>query len=621
MDERESRGGVAAEVESELGGGGRGGGGLGRGGLGGEPFQMAAIAVCVLLGVAMILNNQMGGEAMWFWYATTFHHGARLYADLHIALQPLFVLLTDGWMRMFGHRLWVTQIPSLVEIVLMCVGTWLVLRESALREWQKGVVLLGTFALTVSGHSYRFDDYHVLTENLILYALLLLLWLTRTTDVRRQMGLVGVLGLVAGLSFTTRVTDGAALVSSSVVLLPLLLRRRRGESVLLFLVVAALAVVGVVALTGDTMSAYLSSSIFRAAGSKGGTGSIFAAPFLVLKNTGPMLLLVGKRALGKLLVILAVGPLVARFWRPGLRYLFGLQMLVAALLFLPTSHLEHDLLLKGVLISTVVLVATPLLYVLTPLALARFATTRGQMDRRMLLVMLPLAEWASYSAGAAAEPLTNYYAPVSLFLLLVAVVEPFGRWTRWARVSFVTLLALLGVSTLTSKALIPYSWQNYKVAPMFEDRAWYEHPVYGPMYIDRDLLTFSRKVCADMGVTPGIEHPEVLSLPYPFPNYFCDTPPWHRYVQTFFDTSTRATIEQLMTELKTAPPEWIVYQRQLLILSGAERLYNHGQPLAQRDLDTLIRAKLASGQWTLVDKSDYLGGENGDGWFIIRTHP
>ena len=615
MAERESPGGERAGVPGE------GRAGLERGRLSREPFQVAAIVVCVLLGAAMILNNQMGGEAMWFWYATTFHHGLRLYADLHIALQPLFVLLVDGWMRMFGERLWVTQIPSLLEIGLMAAGTWLVLRESTLGDWQKGIVLLGTFALTVSGHSYRFDDYHVLTENLILYALLLLLLLERATVVRRQLWLVGWLGLVAGLSFTTRVTDGAALVSSSVILLPLLLRRRRLLSVVLFLAVAAVTVVAVVSLTGDTLAAYLSSSIFRAAGSKGGTGSIFAAPFLVLKNTVPVLLMVGKRALGKMLVILAVGPLVARFWRPGLKYLFGLQMLVAALLFLPTTHLEHQLLLKGVLIQTVVLVVTPLLYVLTPLALGKFAGTRGQMDRRWLLVMLPLAEWASYSAGAAAEPLTNYYAPVSLFLLLVAVVEAFGRWASWARVSFVTLLALLGVSTLTSKALIPYSWQNYKVAPMFEDRAWFEHPVYGPMYIDRDLLAFSQRVCADMGVTPGREHPELLSLPYPFPNYFCDTPPWHNYVQTFFDTSTRATIEQLMAELNTAPPQWIVYQRQMLILGGAERLYNHGRPLAQRELDTLIRAKLASGQWTLVDKSDYLGGEHGDGWFIIRTHP
>jgi hypothetical protein len=45
-------------------------------------------------------------------------------------------------------------------------------------------------------------------------------------------------------------------------------------------------------------------------------------------------------------------------------------------------------------------------------------------------------------------------------------------------------------------------------------------------------------------------------------------------------------------------------------------MYNHGQPLAQRDLDTLIVQKMASGEWQLVDKKDYLVG---DGWWIIRT--
>ena len=140
------------------------------------------------------------------------------------------------------------------------------------------------------------------------------------------------------------------------------------------------------------------------------------------------------------------------------------------------------------------------------------------------------------------------------------------------------------------------------------------------MYIDRDLLYLSKSICSDIGANPGVTHPELLSLPYPFPNYFCDTPPWHNYVQTFFDTSTRASIEHLMSELDTAPPQWIVYQRQLNIMVGAERLYNHGRPLAQRDLDRMILQKLASGQWTLVGFSDYLGHEGG-GWFVIRTRP
>ena len=588
-------------------------------------YQGLAILLCLLLGVAMILNNQMGGEAMWFWYATTFHHGVRMYSDLHIALQPLFILMTDAWMSLFGQRLAVTQLPSLLEICAMCAGLLLVLRESVWPDWQKGIVLLGAFGLTVSGHSYRFDDYHVVAENLILYSLLILLVLARTNLARRQFLLVAVLGLLCGLTITTRLTDGAALLVSAGICLPFLLRERRLASVALFAAAAALTVVIVVKLTGDTMSAYLSSSIFRAAGSKGGTGSIFAAPFKVLPNVVPLFLQLGKRTFFGLLATVVAGVLAARFWKPGVRYVFSAQMAFAALIFLVIPVVKRELLLTGVVIQTVVLLLIPLLYVLATVVLARFAmaASRGHAwDRREILVLLPLAEWASYSAGAAAEPLTNYYAPLALLLLLFPVLQPLRRFSGWAYSSFLAVMALIAFSTLTSKAITPYSWQNYRVGHMFQNRDWYHHPVYGEMYIDRELLRFSTAVCADIGSKPGVNHPDLLSLPYPFPNYFCDTPPWHNYVQTFFDTSTRATIEQMMRELETNPPQWIVYQRQLNIMKGAERLYNHGKPLAQRDLDTMIANKIASGQWTLVDRSNYLGEENnGGGWFIIRTRP
>lgn len=588
-------------------------------------YQGLAILLCLLLGIAMILNNQMGGEAMWFWYAATFHRGVRIYSDLHIALQPLFILMTDAWMSLFGHRLLVTQLPSLLQICAMCAGLLLLLRESVWPDWRKGIILLGAFGLTVSGHSYRFDDYHVVAENLIIYSLLVLLVLARTSVARRQLLLVAVLGVLSGLTITTRLTDGAALLVSAGICLLFLLRQRRLTSVALFAAAAALTVVIIVKLTGDTMSAYLSSSIFRAAGSKGGTGSIFAAPFMVLPNVVPLFLQLGKRTFFGLLAVTLFGVLASRFWRSGVRSVFGAQMAFAALIFLIVPVVKRELLLTGVVIQTVVLILIPLLYLIAGVVLVRFAVARsrtGEWDRRECLVLLPLAEWASYSAGAAAEPLTNYYAPLALLLLLFPVIQPFRRSSAWAYPSFLALMALIAFSTLTSKAITPYSWQNYRVGHMFQNRDWYHHPVYGEMYIDRELLRFSTAVCADIGSNPGVNHPELLSLPYPFPNYFCDTPPWHNYVQTFFDTSTRATIEQMMRELDTNPPEWIVYQRQLNIMKGAERLYNHGRPLAQRDLDTMIASKLASGQWTLVDQSNYLGEEkNGGGWFIIRTRP
>ncbi len=585
-------------------------------------FQLLAIGLCLLLGLAMIANNEMGGEAMWFWYATVFHHGARLYTNLHVALQPLFVLITDAWMTVFGHRLLVTQLPPVLEIALMGLGLLLVLRESRWPDWQKAIVLFGAFCFIVCGHSYRFDDYHVLAENLILYALLLLLILARTSALRAQLLLVSALGLLAGLTITTRLTDGAALLAATLLCLPVLLRRHRLASLALFLVLAALTVVLVVLLTGDTLAAYASNSIFRAASSKGGTGSIFAAPFLVVVNAIPVLFHAGKRPLLGLLLLLGAGLAIARLRPQAARFIFALQLILAILLFFFAGE-ERKYLIWGYVILTTVLVMIPLLYALTAWVLLRFAlpSLRGDsFDRREILILLVLAEWASYSAGAAAEPITNYYAPLALLLLLVPVLQPLRRQAAWLNPSFLTLMVLIAASTLSSKYVTPYSWQNYVISPMFHDRVVYQHPTYGTMYIDRDLLNFSQRVCTDIGAHPGANHPQLLSLPYPFPNYFCDTPPWHNYVQTFFDTSTRATIETLMHELDTNPPEWIVYQRQMNILRGAERLYNHSQPLAQRDLDALIASKLHSGDWTLVDQSDYLGSLEGSGWFIIHTH-
>ena len=151
---------------------------------------------------------------------------------------------------------------------------------------------------------------------------------------------------------------------------------------------------------------------------------------------------------------------------------------------------------------------------------------------------------------------------------------------------------------------------------MFQNRQWYRHPVYGPMYIDRDLLHFIQPICDT--IHQGNPSPELLAMPFAYPNYFCVTPPWRGYVQTFFDTTQSSTIHQLMSELDTNPPQWILYQRQLKILAGAERNYNHGQPLAHRDLDTMIMRKIETGQWQLVDKVNYL---EGDGWFLIKTRP
>ena len=63
------------------------------------------------------------------------------------------------------------------------------------------------------------------------------------------------------------------------------------------------------------------------------------------------------------------------------------------------------------------------------------------------------------------------------------------------------IFLLIAISGLSGKMVMPYSWQNYKYGQLFENRVWYRHPVYGEMYINRDLLKFSQEVCNDTSAT------------------------------------------------------------------------------------------------------------------------
>jgi hypothetical protein len=560
----------------------------------GRVYQSLAILFCVLLGLAMIVNTQLAGEAMWFWYATLFHRGAKLYANLHLALQPLFILEMDVWLKLFGIKCLVTEIPSVIHLLLLCFGIFLLLRESDWPDWQKAIVLASAFVLWVGGDSYRFDDYHVTTESFILYSLVLLLWLAKAESARRQFILAAAMGILCGFTITSRINDGAALLAAAGLSMLFLAQRRKLVVASLFIATSVLTWVLVIKLTGDTFSDYLSNSLFRAAGSKGGTGSILADPFLLFFNALEMRH-GGKWYLPCIIAVIAAGFLAQRYWKNRTGYIVVVQLGIAAVIFAFLSDYHRKLLLQYTIPITVIVT-----YLLAPIVAARYLIVKlgsggREWDAREILFLLPLAEWASISTSAA--------------------IQPFRRH-RLANASFLTILVLMALTGIAAKISEPYSWNSMRSSPMFLNRQCYRHPVYGPMYIDRDQLQFSRSICDEIG--HGNSKPELLSLPFSYTNYFCAIPPWHGYVHTFFDTTTRSTVEGLMKELEAAPPQWIVYQRQLTNLTVHEQTFNHGKPLAQRDLDAMIMDKIATGQWQLIDKKNY---QQGDGWYVIRTRP
>jgi hypothetical protein len=521
---------------------------------------------------------------------------------------------------LFGTKCLVTEIPSVLHLLVLCLGLFLLLRESDWPDWQKAIVLASAFVLWVVGKSYRFDDYHVTAESFILYTAVLLLWLAKADSARRQFVLAAAMGVLSGLTITSRINDGAALLVATVMCLLVLARKRKLIVSSLFVVTSALTAILVIAFTGDSFSDYLSNSLFRAVGSKGGTGSVLADPFLLfgnaldLRHGGMWVFLCG-------LAIVVAGALAQRYWKKSIGYVVMLQLVAAGAILAVLSHQRRDQLVAGILIQFAVPLTIVVLYLLAPIVAARYSiwklgSGKREWDAREILLLLPLAEAASNSASGAGTPLSGYYAQFAMFLLLIPVIQPFRKQVSWANASFLTILVLVGLSGVAAKIRQPYAWNSHLSSPMFVNRQWYRHPVYGPMYLESDQLQLNRSICADIGGENS--KAELLSLPFSYPNYFCDIPPWHGYVHTFFDTTLRSTMNQLMKELETAPPQWIAYQRQLVSMAPQEKLFNHGQPSAQRELDERIMRKIATGQWQLVDKKDQDADST---WYIIRTRP
>jgi hypothetical protein len=593
----------------------------------GRVYQNLAILFCVLFGLAIIVNVELAGNPMWFWYATLFHNGAKLYADLHLVLQPLFVLETNAWMQLVGHKVLAMEVLSVIHLVALCLGIQLLVRESTWPDWQKGVLLASTFLVFTHFNAYLFDDYHALSDIFWVYSFVFLLMLAKADAVTRQLGLVATLGVLSGLTITLRVNDGAALMAGTGVCVLVLARKKELTSAALFVAVVALTVGLIVRSTGDSFSDYVSNSILKAANSKGGANNILAYPFILPRHALQMRH--GRTwILLWFVAIVAAGALMQRYWKHGVKYIVAVQLGIAAAGFVFSSPSHQEQLRAGTLISCLSFLGILVIYSLALLVPARYLMwKRGagihQWDAREILV-LPLLFWLAAGSASTAGNTEGFYAMMALLFVLVMVIQPVKREARWANLSMVTVLVLLGVSAVTTKIVVPFEWHHYIYSPMFENRQWYRHPVYGPMYIERDQLKLSESICEEIGHSNS--SPELLSLPFPYPNYFCAIPPWHRYVHTFFDTSPRATIVRLMQELETAPPRWIVYQRQLKILRLHEEIFNHGQPLAQRDLDGLIMQKIASGEWQIVAKIDYFQRDqknfyDGDGWLIIRTRP
>jgi hypothetical protein len=589
-------------------------------------YQSWMFAVCILFGVVLILNTTSANEGAWYWYAALLNGGMRLYSDMHLPLQPFYVLESAGFLRLLGNGWLVSRIPPIAHLLVYALSMLLVVRRSNWPDLQKAAVLGCAFLGSIASPLERFDDFHLLADSFQVYSIVLLLVLHKSTSIRRNLLIVTALGFLSGLSITTRANDGGALLLAVAIAISCVAHFKRLASLVLFVVVAALTVIFIVHLTGDSLNVYANSTIFRAAGLKGGVGGVLASPLLLPLYSAQFflsrgILVIVACCLGSVLAwTFIVLPSVRDGWRQNIKRTSpGFILVVLPLCVLLPWKSEIALLL------TLALVAVYVLYSFGIWVFVRFL--RWQVAPRdsyawnplEILLLIPLGQLMSSSMSSGGQ-LPENFGPAVVLMLLATIASPIRIKPGPARSVFLAVAVLIMCCGIIFKARIPYSWLSFQAKPLFVGRQWYRHPVYGPMYIEKDMLKFINPVC--QRVSMNNPEAELLSLPYPFANYFCAVAPWHGYVQTWFDTSTKVTIDKLDHDLQTAPPKWIFYQRQPEVLRLHETIYNSGRPLPHRVVDQLIDKRVAEGVWQVVYTSEYNNSELWNSkWILIQTRP
>ena len=578
-------------------------------------WDAAAAGFCFLFALALIANIQPNGDGLWFWYASSVLQGQKLYTDLHLNLQPLFVLLTAGFIKVLGPGWLAFKVFPALQAMVFCLELYLVARFIPLKSWQRGLLLTAVFGLTITNAFYRFDDYHVTTQCLQLGALYLLLLLGQTATAARGLWVAAGLGLLAGLMTASRLNDGAAQFIACALALPFFLApARRIYALLLFCAATAAGLAGVVLLTGDTIAAWHLESITLASRIKGGTGSILLAPLAL-----PYRLATGAfQARGPLLVVIAVGLILlfarerkAQASRMSRRdvvaWLFAAPMCAYWIRKGAQGRANAELGQVGAL-----LLLAAGAWVLFRIARAALPAGPTAWNRNLLLVLIPA--WSLVGAAlTSGSSLPDYGPSVAVFLLILPLALPTLCTVAVQRRALLIVCGLIVVAFLPDKVLVPYQWHHYHADPLFEGRVVYRHPVFGPMVIEKAQLDFMLPMCAAIHASGPA--PTLLALPYPYPNYFCDIAPWHGYVQTWYDTSGRSVIDKLDGELNTAPPDWIMYQRGLDTMSMHEGVFNGYKPLPHRELDREIMGKIAANQWTIARRVCFEGSD----WLLIRS--
>lgn len=547
------------------------------------------------------------GDGVWFFYAKQYLSNTRLYSELHLVQQPIFILYNAFGIKFFGDSYLAQKFLFVPLIAIHLYLTYLLVLKADLSSLLSALLYLAVFFVGIHFEAYRFDDYHFFANTLILF---LLLFFVDYSDESLFTPLIKIFfcGVISTLCLLTRVNDGLLYWLITLIFIVCLAKPSFKKDTFVFILSSIITFAITLSVIRETPFDWIKSTIFDAASNKGGAG-LLITPFLLIVNSFDYLVTIFSNFSYSLIsLILLLSVVIVNLSSLGFINLIFLFFLVFHLA-LWINRSPVDLISNFTAISILGLLGYWLLLLFNFLISINKKTFSILNLRLIFILAFPTLAFVSGAISSGGHHFGLYF-PAALFLLSTPYV---GELNKLNKICFGFGLALLVLSGLIFRFNNPYSWHSYYSSnPMLVERKLEWNNSLGWIYMDEKLKQFILPVCKTVE-----KDATLLSLPFPFANYYCGIPIWHGYVQTFFDTASSQSIDRLKDELDRSPPDYVFYQQQLDNLRGHEIIFNKSNPLPHRMLDKLIIQKIETGKWMVVYKSNYGVGNN---WYLIKTN-